>query len=311
MLKLENLTKDAILHGRIPLPELLEDSVYYPASSLDGRPIKYCNTIWRDMGVKSFVYCDFLPREQEVIRELPDVLGYHLLAHRSLSPDEYIPEDWELELSGWDRDRYFDTFLGNDPDFKPFAHWAVYERDHRRGEEHGPKRFSLLFIGGEGLATFQRLYCHHHVHPKMICFLQCWGFAGNWTDFTSAHGSFCNTMRLHPECVPEWLCIGWYDVIESLIHIRNTEDLGVRAIRYIAAGFRPKRARDIMTPVEGHEEDAFTLKYRGKECLAINVGHTREQVIYDITDSHEPAARLVEQLLRGKGISGHDRKLIA
>ena len=34
------------------------------------------------------------------------------------------------------------------------AHWVVFERNADRGEEHGPERFLLLFVCGEGLATF-------------------------------------------------------------------------------------------------------------------------------------------------------------
>ena len=62
------------------------------------------------------------------------------------------------------------------------AHWVVFERNADRGEEHGPERFSLLFVCGEGLATFPQLYCSRGRAPKMLCFIQCWGFAGNWTN---------------------------------------------------------------------------------------------------------------------------------
>ena len=40
-MNLSTLTREDILNKRIPMKELLEDSVYYPACYDDGRPIKY------------------------------------------------------------------------------------------------------------------------------------------------------------------------------------------------------------------------------------------------------------------------------
>ena len=58
-MKLNELTRESIASGPVPMDDLLRDSLYYPASRTDGRPVKLCNTVWRRLGIDSFVYCDF------------------------------------------------------------------------------------------------------------------------------------------------------------------------------------------------------------------------------------------------------------
>jgi len=53
----------------------------------------------------------------------------------------------------------------------------------------------------------------------MLCFIQCWGFAGNWTNFLSNDGSFANTIRRHRECKPDILCLGTCNTINALMPI--------------------------------------------------------------------------------------------
>ena len=98
VMRLNNLTPDRIARGPVPMDDLLKDSLYYPASRTDGRPIRLCNTLWRSLGINSFVYCDFDVSEVEFIRDTRTVLGYHVLGHRSLRREEYIPADWHLEM---------------------------------------------------------------------------------------------------------------------------------------------------------------------------------------------------------------------
>jgi len=294
-----NLTTEDILKKRIPMKELLEDSVYYPACYTDGRPIKYCNTIWRKLGVNSFVYCDFLMSEDKFLYQLKTVHGYHVLAHRSLSRDEYIPEGWRLELVRKDKDRYWDTFLGTREDFPPFAHWAVFERNSDRNPMHGPERFSLIYIGGEGLAAFQQLYCHHHIAPKMLCFIQCWGFAGNWTDFTNPDAPFAATLRKYKECIPEHICIGAYDEIQGVLRIRGTEYLGARFVNYVSPkkmekflGVKPiciKNSLDVCVHVAQKENRTYLL-------MSLYAGHL-SYAVYDVTDSKNDIDTIIENLV--------------
>ena len=284
---LTTLTREDILGKRIPMKELLENSVYYPACYSDGRPIKYCNTIWRKLGVNSFVYCDFAMSEGEAVHQLGTINGYHVLAHRSLTRNEYIPEGWRLELGGRERNRYYDTFLGSAREFPPYAHWAVFERDPGKDILHGPERFSLLYVGGEGLATFQQLYCHHHVAPEMLCFIQCWGFAGNWTDFTAPGAAFATTLKRHPECIPECVCIGSYNEISGVLRVIGTEYLGARFVKYSS----PKAVKRffgndaVCIRKENYNSVYLALKGGRKYLLMSLYSYHLAYAIYDVTDS--------------------------
>jgi hypothetical protein len=286
-MNLSTLTREDILNKRIPMKELLEDSVYYPACYDDGRPIKYCNTIWRKLGVNSFVYCDFAMSERELLHQLGTVRGYHVLAHRSLLRDEYIPEGWELELGGRNRHGYYDTFLGSGREFPPYAHWAVFERDSYKDPLYGPERFSLIYVGGEGLATFQQLYCHWHIAPKMLCFIQCWGFAGNWTDFTDPDAAFATTLRRHPECIPERVCIGSYGEINGVLRIRGTEYLGAKFVGYSSPEAVARFFENNPVCIRRENENGAYLAFKGGRTYLLMSLYAKHlaYVIYDVTDS--------------------------
>ncbi len=284
------------------MEEILRDSVYYPACYKDGRPIKFCNTIWRDrMGVNSFVYCDYLLSEGELLRQLGTVRGYHTLAHRSLSRDEYVPENWELKLQSGSRENYRDHFsLGG---YAPFAHWAVFERDSDKGEEHGPKRFSLLYVGGEGLATFQQLYCHHHISPRMICFIQCWGFAGNWTNFTAANGDFALTLRRQPECIPDYFCVGSYDHISGVIQIKGTEErYRVRFIDYLSPeGAKAFFRRELGCIEDGPDVGLYCAFKNDKAYILISLYHDHfKYAVYEIVDGPLDIGPILDGMIMGE-----------
>ena len=53
---LMQLSKEDVLSQRLPLVDLLVDSLYYPNSRLDGGVIKYSNMHLRDEELVSFVY---------------------------------------------------------------------------------------------------------------------------------------------------------------------------------------------------------------------------------------------------------------
>jgi hypothetical protein len=298
-MNLSTLTREDILTGRIPMKELLEGSVYYPACYDDGRPIKYCNTIWRKLGVNSFVYCDFIMSEREFLRQLGTVRGYHVLAHRSLSADEYIPEGWELELGGKNRNAYYDTFLGGAREFPPYAHWAVFERDSYKDSLYGPERFSLIYVGGEGLATFQQLYCHYHIAPKMLCFIQCWGFAGNWTDFTDPDAAFATTLRRHPECIPERVCIGSYGEINGVLRVRGTEYLGAKPVGYCSPEAVERHFGHRPVCISKENDNGVHLAFRGGRTYLLMSLYSKHlaYVIYDVTDSKYDISTVADNLV--------------
>ena len=108
IMNLDNLSENDILHKPVPFKQLLENSVYYPFSWSDGRPIKLANTLFRRQfhEVNSFVYCDFFMDEQKCMQEMDTLCGYHPIAIRKLTPCEYLVKDFKVELSSNDEDHY-------------------------------------------------------------------------------------------------------------------------------------------------------------------------------------------------------------
>ncbi len=301
MTSLNGLTPKQILDGPVPLDDLLKNSVFYPASRTDGRPIALCNTVWRRLGVNSFVYCDFDLSEREFLVDTRTMHGYHVLAHRHLDPSEYIPEGWKLEMaperSDGRRGGYWDTFLGNGGPER-CACWVVFERDADMSPVHGPERLSVLFVCGEGLATFQQLYCSRGIAPKMLCFIQCWGFAGNWTNFSGCGAPFHRTLVKYKECTPEWLCFGDCCGIHGVIRLRNLEYSGVRCLGYQTGKMLESRLGMESVVIDSSLDRRVLVFTKGeRRFAAISVSHQMEYAVYDITSSRLDIKALLDWLI--------------
>jgi hypothetical protein len=183
MNKIDSLSKNEILNGQFPLEDLLKDSFYYPSSGFDGGVVKFFAKEFQ-----SFIFCDYATGEEELLRQLNTFRGYRLLGNRSLQQDELVPNGWTMQAPpNFDIKKYYkykDAFK------KPFGHWAVFERIEDFDENHGPKRFSLIYIGGEGVATYQALYWSNKTTAKALAIIQPGtGFGLNWTDFGSSNGA--------------------------------------------------------------------------------------------------------------------------
>ncbi|WP_076791956.1 hypothetical protein [Chlorobium sp. KB01] len=205
---LDNITQEQIETGMFPLNEVLQNSFYYPSCGFDGGIIKDCNTIGRDLNIFSFVYCDYATGEQEFKQEQNTFLGYHVLGSRSVSHSELTPNGWRPQFPPQfnlqDYQRYRDTW-------KPFINWTVYERDDNRDDNHGQKRFSLLYLGGEGVATYQALYWTNKIFPRALAIIQPGtGYGLNWTDFRDRNGALAWVINNNPVGQPELIYYGGY-----------------------------------------------------------------------------------------------------
>jgi hypothetical protein len=201
---IDDLTAAQIQNDPLPIRELLINSYYYPASGFDGQFVKHApNT------VQSFVYCDFAQGEQALMERYERFRGYTPVALRSVQKEELIPNGWQMQIPpGVNREQYMRYFEQLQP---PFAKWIVYQRDENQGAHHGPERFSLLYIGGEGVATYQALYWTNRATPAGLGIIQPgtgWGF--NWTDFASHNGALAWVTLQNPYGTPQFIYYGGY-----------------------------------------------------------------------------------------------------
>ena len=206
------LSVSDICHGNFPLRQLLKDSLYYPACDLDGGVVRYCNEHFDTLGICSYVYVDYAAGEGRLRAHLDEFRGYHLFASRPLSPSDVgadkpfpMPEGINPE----DYIRYRD-------EWKPFACWAVYERDDDYDSGHGPERFSLLYLGAEGAAAYAGLYVVNGITPKAMAIIQPGtGFGLNWTDFCDWNAPLARTVRMG-KSMPDYFFFGGYRDFDGL-----------------------------------------------------------------------------------------------
>lgn len=186
-----------------PLENILKDSLYYPSSGFDGDPVKYLAG-----NIFSFIYVDYGYSEEDAMQAVraSGFRGYDVLSIRSVAKEELTPNDWQpTPLKPSDGDpTHVSPWIK-----KPFCLWTVFQRQSDFSEEHGPTRFSLLYLCADGVAAFQALYIANKVSPKAVAVIQPGhGFGGNWTDYTDANKIFGRSVLVRALSQPEFLLYG-------------------------------------------------------------------------------------------------------
>jgi|GEM_PF-1656910 len=239
---LHDLTPASIHVGPFPLAQLLENSLYYPSSHFDGAVVKaYAYDF------ASFVYCDYGATDADGLAQLQTFRGYDVLADRPVRVAELIPNGWSFEMT-----RHLLAGYGNYPDFGKlsFAHWAVYERKPEYTDMHGPTRFSLLYIGGEGVATYQALYWSNRTTAKAVAIVQPGtGFGCNWTDFMDGHKALGYVVSQNPCGQPDFIANDAAGLLRWESHPHATHKISCRYSReHIRSFYEYSRADDPVIP---------------------------------------------------------------
>lgn len=170
-----------------PLADFLKSRiVYYPGSGIDGDPVE---AFGASHSAHCFVYADYWLPKDELTRELHEhgFWGYGVLDEVSFTEREIrmaIPwrrhflseEDLKAAADGTAEMRRW-----NHPD--PYALLAVLERKPGFGDDHGPERLAILFLGADGIATYEAIFANGNA-PQLFGFLlQDHGFGGNYSRF--------------------------------------------------------------------------------------------------------------------------------
>lgn len=200
---IENITREEIENNPFPIKQLLKNSLYYPACGLDGGIIKFCNTAGKNLNIKSFVYCDYGIGEESFKENQNTFHGYHVLGTRNIKKEELIPNGWEQQIP---TTLNLNNYFRYQDSWKPFVNWTIYQRNPDVKENHGPKKFSLLYIGGEGVATYQALYWSNQIAAKALAIIRPGtGFGGNWTDFTTGYNELEWVIENNPVGNPRFI----------------------------------------------------------------------------------------------------------
>lgn len=156
-------------------------TVYYPGSGDDGQPVKLCAL---SHSAHCFVYVDQAVSLHTLRKCLQDPVhgfrGYAIASTESVSEDALRPGGWTPHVSEdevRDASRFRSSFV------KPFGWFVTLDR---RGDDdgHGPERLAMLFIGGDGFATYDALYCQGDgTPPPFLTVIQDHGFGGDFDHF--------------------------------------------------------------------------------------------------------------------------------
>ena len=178
-----------------PLHLVLKDSLYYPASGLDGDPIRHLGGY-----IHSFVYTDYSVGETKIAESLVDpkhqLKGYRLIFSKNVS----------------------ETVFGSSPPYEqngskaatlPYALWAVLERLNEFGTNHGPRRLSFLFIGGEAVQVFKHLYIDNGETPEVVAIIHCGiGWGGVCNDLADRRQQLAQDVLDHCARQPRFVLYG-------------------------------------------------------------------------------------------------------
>jgi len=186
----------------------LRESCFYPSSGLDASPVLLANGC-----VHSFVYVDYGTSRDAVLRALssPGFKHYKLLLQRDVSKQELVPERWTPTVRYWfDDPGAHGRLMTAQQACEPFGVWSIWRRVAEQNERAGPLLFSVLFLGGEALASYDGLYRRVGVVPKVMALIQPGhAFGGNWTNFTDPMGPFWRAVT-EDGAFPDYLLVGDY-----------------------------------------------------------------------------------------------------
>lgn len=175
-------------------------TVFYPGSGDDGHPVKICA---RSHVAHAFVYVDYSMARQAISDRLRNIEGHGVRGY-SVEHEEDVEES-ALSLGGWhkhagypDKPRF--------PRVRPFVLFVVLVRDGKYDDSHGPERLSMLFVGGDGHAMYDVLYCQGDgTPPPYLMLIQDHEFGGNYDRF--GRGGLLERIACCCGAHPKWLLV--------------------------------------------------------------------------------------------------------
>lgn len=207
-----------------PLPEWLQQpeppfdrknffghrTVYYPGWGNDGDPVRVCA---KSHAAHAFIYVDYGVPMGDIhnrVHKIADdgFLGYSVEREDELAEPVLRPGGWTPHVRPFELPEDYDDWIGANEQFRLYV---VLGREDDRDESHGPKRLAVLFIGGDGHATYDALYCQNDNTPApFLVVVQDHGMGGNYSRFE--RGGLLEGIAAECNVYPKWLLVGSVDV---------------------------------------------------------------------------------------------------
>ena len=170
-----------------PLADFLKSRiVYYPGSGIDGDPVEVFGA---SHSTHCFVYADYWLSKDELTKELHThgFRGYNILDEVSFSEREAMDAiPWRRHFLSEEEMRAAANGTAemrqvNHP--SPYALLAILERKPNFGDDHGPERLAILFLGADGIATYEAIFANGNAPQFFGFLLQDHGWGGNYDRF--------------------------------------------------------------------------------------------------------------------------------
>ena len=205
----------------------LTNSVFYPACELDGTPVKFFNEHFAEYGIDCYVYADYAMNGDKLEEVEETFRYYHVASRHELKESDLTARGtdyrkYALILSEEEIRRQKEIVFGMFGDtISPFGRMLVYERNSDVGPDRGPDRFTLIYVGGEAVATYAALYRIRDIAPKALAIIHPGtGFGGNYTDFFNPDAAFMKLIS-GGKNQPEFLYIGEQAIMPYKEYIRK------------------------------------------------------------------------------------------
>lgn len=210
---------DLLRENPEPLPQWLEQprqafdrasffgsrTVFYPGSGDDGQPVKVCAQAHT---AHTFIYVDYGVSQQTLAERLygfegQEFRGYNVELEQQVTESALRPGGWAPHIDPAQQPQVDYRFAS----VVPFAWFVVLARDAGYDQTHGPKRLAILFIGGDGYATYDALYCQNDgTPPPFLVVIQDHGFGGDFDRFGT--GGLLEGIARRCDVKPQWLLVG-------------------------------------------------------------------------------------------------------
>lgn len=179
--------------------------VFYPGSGFDGHAVK---VFGGSHSAHCFVYADYGARKSEIQRHLEAgnreaFRGYKTFARFELSREMITASDFRQHATAEQIEK-FRMYLRQP--YEVYGFLEVLERYDPFTDDHGPERIAVMFLGADGHATYDALFCQDNKMPPFAVLLQDHGFGGNWSNFGNA--GVMHDIARRTDRLPELLLVG-------------------------------------------------------------------------------------------------------
>jgi len=159
--------------------------VYYPGSGNDGHAVKVFGA---SHSAHCFVYVDYSVSSGSIKEALSSLRhkfsGYRSFARVELKERDISPDGWQSHATAEETNAFRAFFDFKSPlEVQSFGFLEVLEREAELDDSHGPHRLAILFLGADGVATYDALFCQEEQNAPFAILLQDHGWGGNYTRF--------------------------------------------------------------------------------------------------------------------------------